>query len=405
MAAPAFLHPFAKPSKPAADFIKLVGGKGSTLWDEAGNRYLDGMASLWYCNAGYGEPRIIDAVKSQLDRLVVYNTFDPWTNEPTEALAERIASVAPFPDARVFFGGSGSEAVDTALKLARAAQLRRGQPHKQILVSREGGYHGTNYGGTSVQGIVANREGWGELVGGVSTVPGDDIEAASRLFASQGDRIAAVIAEPVQGAGGVNPPPEGYLAGLRRLCDDHGAFLIVDEVICGWGRLGEWFGCQHYGVTPDLITFAKGVTSGYQPLGGVVVAPSVHEPLSADPDFLLRHGYTYSGHPTCTAAGLATLEVYEQDELFARSEAIGKLLTDGLASLAADGIIAGYRGAGAVWAAVLEPGRDPYAVRDRMLADGVISRPLADAMAFCPPLVMTDAEVTRCVDALARALG
>jgi len=404
MTTPAFLHPFAKPAKGAEGFITLVRGQGSTLWDRDGNAYLDGMASLWYCNAGHGDRRIIEAAKDQLDRLATYNTFDPWTNEPAEALAERIASIAPMTSPRVFFTCSGSESIDTALKLARLTHRLRGDENRQLLVSRVGGYHGTAYGGTSVQGIPANQAGWGELVPGVVTMPQNDIEAASRLFSERGHEIAAVVAEPVQGAGGVHPPAPGYLAGLRRLCDQHGALLIFDEVICGWGRLGHWFGAQHYGVTPDLITFAKGVTSGYVPLGGVIVSRPVADALESDPDFLLRHGYTYSGHPTSCATGLATLAVYEQDGLFERAGAIGTVLSAGLTALVDDGLLAGVRGAGAVWAAELHPDRDPYAVRDAMLARGVIARPLVNAMAFCPPLVMTDDEVGRMVDALDAAL-
>ena len=421
MARSPFLHPFAKPAKPGADFLSLVGGEGAELWDATGKRYIDGMASLWYCNAGHGQRRIIDAIKAQLDSLATYNTFDPWTNEAAEGLAARIAAVAPMagtpasagsgsgPDdaergARVFFTCSGSEAVDTAMKLARLAQRLSGHPERTIVVSRRNGYHGVNYGGTTAQGIEANREGWGGLLPDVVHVDADDLEATSVLFSRRGDEIAAVITEPVQGAGGVNPSPPGYLAGLRRLCDDHGAFLVVDEVICAWGRLGHWFGCEHYDVRPDLITFAKGVTSGYVPLGGVVLGPAVHEPLAADPSFVLRHGYTYSGHPTSCAAGLATLALYEEDRLFERSGPIGKILSEGLASLAADGILAGCRGEGAVWAAELLPGTDSTAVRDRMLELGVISRPLNDVMAFCPPLVISEAQVVRCVDALAQAL-
>jgi adenosylmethionine-8-amino-7-oxononanoate aminotransferase len=213
-----------------------------------------------------------------------------------------------------------------------------------------------------------------------------------------------VIAEPVQGAGGVFPPSPEYLHGLRRLCDQHGALLIFDEVICGWGRLGHWFGAQYYGVTPDLITFAKAVTSGYVPLGGVIASRRVCDVLESDANYLLRHGYTYSGHPTSCAAGVATLAVYEQDDLFERAPVIGKLLSDGLRSLADDGALAGVRGVGAVWAAELAADIDPYAVRDSMLASGVIARPLTNAIAFCPPLVITDAEVGRVVDALATAL-
>lgn len=404
MTTSAFLHPFAKPAKDASDFITLVRGEGSTLWDRDGNAYIDGMASLWYCNAGHGERRIIEAAKGQLDQLATYNTFDPWTNEPAERLAAKIASVAPMDDPRVFFTCSGSESVDTALKFARLTQRLKGDENRQLLVSRAGGYHGTAYGGTSVQGIPANQAGWGELVPGVVNIPQNDIEAASRLFAERGNQIAAVIAEPVQGAGGVFPPAPDYLQGLRRLCDQHGALLIFDEVICGWGRLGQWFGAQHFGVTPDLITFAKAVTSGYVPLGGVIVSRQICDVLESDPEFLLRHGYTYSGHPTSCAAGVATLEVYEQDGLFERANVVGKLLGDGLHALVADGTLAGARGVGAVWAAELSPDRDPYAVRDAMLAQGVIARPLVNAIAFCPPLVITDDEIGRLVDSLAVAL-
>ncbi len=400
----AFLHPFAKPAKDAADFITLVRGQGSTLWDKAGNAYIDAMASLWYCNAGHGNRAIIEATKAQLDTLATYNTFDPWTNEPAEALAAKIAAVAPMDNARVFFTCSGSEAVDTALKFARLTQNLRGDPKRQLLVSRSGGYHGTAYGGTSVQGIPANQAGWGELVPGVVTVDQNDIESAARLFAERGREIAAVIAEPVQGAGGVYPPAPGYLEGLRRLCDQHGALLIFDEVICGWGRLGQWFGSQYFGVTPDLITFAKGVTSGYVPLGGVIVNRAVCDVLESDPDYVLRHGYTYSGHPTSCAAGVAALKVYEEEGLFERAEVIAKLLGEGLQALVEDGALVSKRGAGGVWAAEVAAEVDVVKVRDTMLAQGVIARPLVNAIAICPPLVITDDELGRVIDALAVAL-
>ena len=400
----AFLHPFAKPAKDAADFITLVRGQGSTLWDKAGNAYIDAMASLWYCNAGHGNRAIIEATKAQLDTLATYNPFDPWTNEPAEALAAKIAAVAPMDNARVFFTCSGSEAVDTALKFARLTQNLRGDPKRQLLVSRSGGYHGTAYGGTSVQGIPANQAGWGELVPGVVTVDQNDIESAARLFAERGREIAAVIAEPVQGAGGVYPPAPGYLEGLRRLCDQHGALLIFDEVICGWGRLGQWFGSQYFGVTPDLITFAKGVTSGYVPLGGVIVNRAVCDVLESDPDYVLRHGYTYSGHPTSCAAGVAALKVYEEEGLFERAEVIAKLLGEGLQALVEDGALVSKRGAGGVWAAEVAAEVDVVKVRDTMLAQGVIARPLVNAIAICPPLVITDDELGRVIDALAVAL-
>ena len=404
MALSRFLHPFAQPGKDASGFITVVGGQGSTVWDSQGRRYLDAMASLWYCNAGHGERRIIDAVSAQMRALAAYNTFDPWTNEPTEQLAARIASVAPMPDARVFFTSSGSEAIETALKLAHLTQSLEGAVERRLVVSREHGYHGVAYGGTSAQGIPANKVGWGELVPGFVHVPGTDLEAAARAFAEHDGQVAAVIAEPVQGAGGVIPAPPGYLAGLRRLCDDHGALLVLDEVICAWGRLGCWFGAQRHEVEPDLVTVAKGVTSGYLPLGGVIVGRRVRAALEADPSWWLRHGHTYSGHPTCSAAGVAALDVYEEDGLIERGEVVGRLLGEGLQALAADGIIAGARGEGAVWAAELPEGMDAVAVRDRMLDRGVISRPLGTVMAFCPPLVITESEILRCIDALEGAV-
>jgi adenosylmethionine-8-amino-7-oxononanoate aminotransferase len=228
----------------------------------------------------------------------------------------------------------------------------------------------------------------------------------ANLFAERGDEIAAVITEPVQGAGGVHPPVEGYLAGLRRLCDQHGAFLIMDEVICAFGRLGHMFGSDFYGVRPDLITFAKGVTSGYVPLGGVVVSSSVHELLEADPSFVLRHGHTYSGHPTACAAGLAAMAITVREGLVDQSKHVGGRLADGLRSLLADDLVRQVRGEGAVWAVALREGMDPIAVRDAMLGLGVITRAVgADTLTFCPPLVIADDQIDRIVDALATAVG
>jgi adenosylmethionine-8-amino-7-oxononanoate aminotransferase len=214
-----------------------------------------------------------------------------------------------------------------------------------------------------------------------------------------------VIAEPVVGAGGVLPPPPGYLEGLRARCDATGAFLISDEVICGFGRLGHWFGMSHYGVVPDLITFAKGVTSGYQPVGGVVVGPRVRAPLEADDSWYLRHGYTYSGHPAACAGALANIDILEREALCDRAPKIGQRLGDGLRSLVDKGVLATARGDGAMYAAVMPDGNDPYAVRDRMLDAGVIARPLgANAIAFCPPLVITDDQIDESVAALESAL-
>lgn len=394
----AFLHAFAPPAKERADFINIVRGEGATVWDDRGRSYVDGLASLWYCQVGHGRAEIGAAVAEQMSRIAGYNAFDPFTNDAAEEVAAMIVERSAHPGGRAFLACSGSEAVDTAMKLARLYHQRRGDTDRQIVITRTNAYHGTNLGGTSLQGIAPNREGWGDLVPHVVEVPNNDIEALSRTFAEVGNRVAAVITEPIQGAGGVWPPVEGYLPTLRRLCDDHGALLIFDEVICGFGRTGRWFGAQHFGIEPDLSTFAKGVTSGYLPLAGVVVGRRLLEVIE-QPGFLLRHGYTYSGHPSVCAAGVANLRIMTDEALVERASWVGERLAAGLAALAADGTIAGYRGEGAVWAAEL--GRDAIPVRNELLGEGVILRPIGTALAICPPLVITDAELDRLLDALA----
>jgi putrescine aminotransferase len=400
---PAYLHPFCRPARDS--FVTIVRGDGAVVWDDAGNEYVDGMASLWCVNVGHGRREIVDAVAVQMSALACYHTFEPFANEPADRLSDEIASFAPMNGARIFLTTSGSEAVDSAIKLARLAHVRAGRPERTLVLSRGRGYHGVTFGGMAAQGLPPNQEGFGPHVDGFENLPADDIEVWASFMAERGHEVAAVLAEPVQGAGGVFPPPDGYLEGLRRLCDQHGAYLILDEVICAFGRLGEWFGAHHFGVVPDLITFAKGVSSGYVPLGGVVVAPSVHEPLEADPAFLLRHGHTYSGHPTCAAAGIANLALMRKEDLLARAPVIGTRLETGLRAIEADGLVAEVRGAGAVWAVGLDAAHDASAVRDRMLEGGVICRPIgADTLAFCPPLVIEDDQVDRIVDTLASAL-
>lgn len=399
----ALLHPFADPNKAEADFVNIVSAQGALLRDDTGKEYLDGMASLWYCQVGHGRREIIDAIMAQLDTLDAFNIFDPFSNPKAREAAALIASKSPHPDGRVFLGSSGSEAVDTALKLARLVQQRRGTTGKQIIVRRTNGYHGTNFGGTSAQGIAPNREGWGDLVPHFIEVPNDNVEEAAKVFAEHGERVAAVVCEPVQGAGGVWPPEDGYLEGLRRLCDQHDALLIFDEVICGFGRTGSWFGAQTFGVTPDLMTFAKGVTSGYQPLSGVIVSAAVAAELGDDEGTILRHGYTYSGHPAACAAAVANIELIAAEGLVERAAHIGEKTVEGLDALAADGIIAGRRGVGGMWAA--DVGRDSTPVKEAMLADGVIARGVGQAIIFCPPLVVTDDQIGRFIETLQKALA
>ncbi len=396
------LHSFAKPSSDS--FIEIVRGEGSLLWDGTGRRYIDAIASLWYCQIGHGRREMADAIAAQASRLETYSTFDPFTNPLAEAVAERISGLSPVPDSRVFLCGSGSEAIDTAMKFSRLVHALAGDAGRTVIISRDRGYHGTNYGGTSAQGLPLNRVGWGELLSGVEQVPADDIEAVSLAFARHEGRIAAVIAEPVQGAGGVWPADADYLRGLRRLCDDNGALLVFDEVITGFGRLGRWFGAEHYGVVPDMITFAKGVTSGYQPLGGVIVGPAVRTAMEADPEFFLRHGYTYSGHATVCAAALANLDIIEREDLLTAALRIGARLEAGLDALVADGLLAGARGIGAIRAGALPEGRDATEIRDAMIRRGVIARSIPGCIAFCPPLVTTDEQIDEILDVFAGEL-
>jgi adenosylmethionine-8-amino-7-oxononanoate aminotransferase len=402
----ALLHPYARPTRADADYLCIVRGEGARVWDRAGNEYVDGMASLWYANVGYGRREIADAVAAQMRAVAAFHCFEPFSVEPAEHLAERIRALAPMPGARVFFTSSGSEAVDSAIKLARIAQFRAGHPERTVIVSRGRAYHGVTYGGLSAQGLPANQEGFGPFVEGMVNLPPDDLEATAQYMAEHGHEVAAILTEPVQGAGGVHPPPEGYLAGLRRLADQHGAFLILDEVICGFGRLGHWWGAECYGVQPDLVTFAKAVTSGYVPLGGVLVGEAVRAPLEADDAWMLRHGHTYSGHPTACAAGLANLAIIEREGLVEQARHIGERLFGGFRALAADGVIAEVRSEGAVGATVLgdadAAGRDAFAVRDAMLGSGVITRAVnAETLTWCPPLVISDDEIDRIVDTLA----
>jgi len=399
----ALLHPFAKPSKES--FIRIVRGEGALLWDEHGRELVDGMASLWYCAIGHGRREMADAIAAQVATLEAYSCFDPFTTGPAEELAEVLQGLGPIPGARVFLTGSGSESVDTAMKLARMAHVQAGQPQRKLIISRGRGYHGTAYGGTSAQGIAPNRENFGPFVDDVVQAPADDVEGLATIMAQRSNEVAAVMIEVVQGAGGIHPAADGYVEQARRLCDLHGAYLIFDEVITGFGRLGTWFGAHRYGVTPDLATFAKAVTSGYQPLGGVFVGPGPTAALESNPDFFLRHGFTYSGHATACAAALKNLEIMQREGLVERANHVGGRLEAGLRALAADGTIQHVRGMGAMWAAGLHEHQNAMSMRDDMLDNaGVICRALnADSLLFCPPLVTTDEQVDRIVDAIAAA--
>lgn len=402
---PTYLHPFARPAAPRSAFVDIVSAQGCEVTDADGRVYIDALASLWYCTVGHGRPEIADAVYAQMRRLDAFHGFDRFTNPVADALADRLAALAPMPDARVFLTSGGSEAVETAIKLARAAHVQAGRPDRTVVVGRRPSYHGVTYAAMSATGLPANQTGFSPLVPDVVQVPYDDLAALDRLPEVAEGRIAAIIAEPVVGAGGVYPPPDGYLQALRDRCDRWGAYLILDEVICGFGRLGEWWGSEHFGVQPDLVTFAKGVTSGYLPLGGVLVGRPVREALEADRDYVLRHGFTYSGHPVPAAAALANLEIIEREELPGRAAGIGDRLGKGLAGLVDGTRVVEARGTMGIWALGLGPELKSPAVRDALLGYGVIARPVGDStLAFCPPLIITDDQIDHCLQATGEAI-
>jgi adenosylmethionine-8-amino-7-oxononanoate aminotransferase len=405
MTIPSFLHPFSVPSKPADQFVSIVRGSGARVWDADGNEYIDAMAALWYANIGYGRSDMADVLAAAARELGTYQNFSTWTTPAADALAERIASLTDHDRARIFFTSSGSEAVESAMKIARIAQSQAGHPERTVVISRERGYHGVAYGGTSLSGLPANQEGFGPFVENVINVDPDDLSKMEAVLEERRGEVAAIITEPVQGVGGVRPPEPGYLEGLRSLCDRHGAFLIFDEVITGFGRLGAWFAHQHFGVVPDLTSFAKAVTSGYVPLGGVIIGDAVRSVLEADPEFVLRHGFTYSGHPIACAAGLENIDIIEREGLIDRVPVIAEAFSAGLSSLVGTAHVDEVRGRGGMWALGLAAGTSEADVVAGLLDNGVIARSLPGTVTFCPPLVITDDELERVVDVVRSVVG
>ncbi|HET8757614.1 MAG TPA: aspartate aminotransferase family protein [Solirubrobacteraceae bacterium] len=409
-----FWHPFADMGSVSRHELLIERGEGVWVYDSEGNRYLDGTASLWYANIGHGRREVADAVARQMRTLEAYSTFGDFGNRPANELAERLAAVAPMEDARVFLGSGGGDAIDTAAKIARRHWILRGQPERTHLISRTQGYHGTHGFGTSIGGIEANVTNWGPLAGGVSTVPFDSLQALEAEILRLGpDRVAAFFCEPVIGAGGVHPPPEGYIEGVADLCAEHGVLLVIDSVICGFGRLGTWYGIERWeDVRPDLITFAKGVTSGYLPLGGVIVSGAVAAPFFEAPGGpMLRHGATYAGHPTVCAAALEVMDIYERENLLVRGRELEQPLLDALAPLADHPAVGEIRsGTGFLAAVALSEdalGADSAAVAK--LAQGareagVLVRPLLGAVALSPPLIVEQEHLQQLADGIRAGL-
>ena len=387
--------------------------EGVWIYDTDGRRYLDGTASLWYCQVGHGRAEIIDAIAAQARRLDAYHTFGDFSNGPIGALAARIASYAPDPASTVFFTSGGSDSVDTAAKMARRYFAVTGEPERTVLITRDWAYHGMHGFGTSLAGIPGNGDGYGALMPDIVRVPFDSADALAATIDEVGaGRIAGFYCEPVIGAGGVRPAPDGYLKEARSVVGDAGALFIADEVITGFCRTGAWFASNRFSLDPDLIIFAKGVTSGYLPMGGVIASPRVSAPFFAEGGPMLRHGYTYSGHPTVAAAAMANLDILEREGLAERALHLESRLVEGLESLTDHPLVGGHRsGVGFLGALVLAPdalAADPDLSVKAYLAvrrAGLICRALGgDGLQISPPLSITDDEFDQLITLLRAGL-
>lgn len=414
--------------KAAPRLIESAKGAYFTLKD--GRKLYDCLSGLWCTPLGHSHPRVVDAVKRQLDTLDFAPTFQ-MGHEPAFHLASRIARLAGRPNDRVFFVNSGSESVDTALKIAVAYHRARGDAARTRIIGRERGYHGVGMGGISVGGIPANRKMFAPLmIPGVDHLPhtynpaemafsrgqpdwgahlADELERIVALH--DASTIAAVIVEPMQGSTGVIVPPKGYLEKLRALCTKHGILLIFDEVICGFGRLGKPFGADFFGVQPDLTTFAKAVNNATVPLGGVIVRDEIYETFMTGPAHMIEffHGYTYSAHPLAIAAGLATLDVLAEDRLIERAASLAPVLENAVHSLRGEPSVIDIRNIGLAAAIELQPtagspGLKAIKVFERALDEGLLVRFSGDILAVAPPFISSEEEVRSMIEGLRRAL-
>ncbi|CAN7374791.1 aspartate aminotransferase family protein [Phenylobacterium sp. LjRoot225] len=425
--------PFTANRQFKADPRLLVSARGMYYVGESGQQILDGAAGLWCVNAGHGRPEIAEAVSRQLLELDYAPSFQ-MGHPVAFRFAEALAAIAPGGAEagldRVFFANSGSEAVDSALKIALAYQRAIGQGTRTRLIGRERGYHGVGFGGISVGGLVNNRRAFPTLAGadhlrhthdldrnafstGLPEHGADLADDLERLVALHGaETIAAVIVEPVAGSAGVLLPPKGYLERLRAICDRHGILLIFDEVITGFGRLGAPFATDYFGVVPDLVTVAKGITNGAVPLGAVFASRKVHDALMTGPEAAIElfHGYTYSGHPVACAAGLATLEIYEREGLLTRAAEIAPLWEDAIRSLRASPNVIDVRTIGLMAGIELEsrpgaPGARCYDLLVECFREGLLIRVTGDIIALSPPLIAEAAHIEELVEKLGDALA
>ncbi|ANL33465.1 aspartate aminotransferase family protein [Rhizobium phaseoli] len=417
------LHPFADMKKLNADGARIIQrGEGVHIFDDRGRKYLDGFAGLWCVNIGYGRREIAEAVARQMNELPYYNTFFGTTSAPTTLLAQKVTSYAGARFNHIFFTGSGSEANDTWFRMARVYWSAVGKPSKKIVIARKNGYHGSTVAGASLGGMKYMHEQGDLPIPGIVHIgqpywygDGGDLspdefgfkvarELEAKIDELGEENVAAFVAEPVQGAAGVIIPPETYWPEIDRICKARNILLVTDEVICGFGRLGAWFGHQHFGVEPDLAPIAKGLSSGYLPIGGVLVSDKIADVLVNDVGEF-NHGFTYSGHPVCAAAALENLRIIEEERLVERvRDDIGPYFGKAWAALADHDLVGEAVSIGLMGGLQLtadkskraryeKPDRVGALVRNHALANGLVLRATGDRMLASPPLVISHAEV------------
>ncbi|MHA3980046.1 omega-aminotransferase AptA [Halovulum sp. GXIMD14794] len=407
----------------------LVAAEGMHYTSADGRQILDGTAGLWCCNAGHKRPKIVKAIQEQVEELDYAPAFQMGHPKVFE-LANKLTGLAPEPFEHAFFTNSGSESVETALKIALAYHRARGEGQRYRLIGRERGYHGVNFGGISVGGIVPNRRMFGTLLTGVDHLRhthlpeqnaftrgqpehgaelADELERIAQLHGPE--TIAAVIVEPMAGSTGVLLPPKGYLQRLREICDRHGILLIFDEVITGFGRLGAPFGADYFGVMPDMIVCAKGLTNGVVPMGAVLTTGAIHDAFMTGPEHMIElfHGYTYSGNPLASAAGIATLETYEEEGLLTRGSEMGGYWEDALHSLKGLPHVTDIRNLGLIGAVELEPIAGAPTQRAfnaflKAFEKGILIRTTGDIIAMSPPLIIEKEHIDQLIGTLADVL-
>jgi len=385
--------------------LVMTKGEGSWVWDDKGKKYFDAAGALWYMNVGHGRKEIAQAMADQAGQIASYSSFGECTTAPTIELANLVAQISPVPDSKVFFTSGGSDSIDTALKMSRRFWSMQGKPNKKVIVFRENGYHGMHAGGTSIAGIPPNNDGYSELVEDVVRVPWDDADELIATFDRIGEEnIAAFFCEPIQGAGGVRIPPDLYLQTVRKACSERNILFVADEVINGFGRCGDWFASSRYGLQPDLMTVAKGLTSGYAPMGAVVAAPSVWETFYAEGAGVFRHGYTYGGHATAAAAGIANVNILMREAIPAHVAQLEDKFAAAVRSLEDLDVVAEVRTGVGFLAGIqmVDPATAPK-MYERCRDVGVISRAIwGGALQVAPPLTTTSDEIDEMV-ALFRA--